>query len=263
MALQGNIDGVPGELPSSSGATVWFLGMNGWALRIDEVLFVFDYQKNYGPGRDEDPARHGLADGFINPAEIAGLDVYVFVTHEHSDHFDDVIFSWQEEVRSLTYFMGWAQDPVPHCRTLVYAPSPCHTLAGPRARVEVGPLSVHTINSHHSGVDEVAYLIRFQDWVFYLNGDYKADYREDYPYMAGFESRIDAAFLGAEPDTSDQYFHQALSIITDFGAPVVFGQHFGDEIDRCRQFASALAEASAEATVHCPELPGQRFQLSK
>lgn len=255
----------PVVLQESPEATVWFLGSSGWAVRVQESLLIFDYHKNYGPGSEEDPRRHGVADGFINPEEVAGLDVYVFVTHEHADHFDEVIFSWQEEVESLTYFMGWAQDPVPHCQAFVDGPARCHTLAGPRASATAGPVSVHTVNSHHSGVPEVAYLVRFGDWVFYHGGDYKADFLNDYPYLSGFEESIDAAFLGAEPDRTDQYFRQAEYLIGLFDVPTVFGGHFGQDLWRCHRFAEFLVEteAGSETVVHCPEAPGQRFDLRK
>lgn len=242
-------------------ATVWFLEHNGWAVRIENSLFVFDYQKNYGAGGEQDPRSYGLHDGFIHPGEIAGLDVYVFVTHQHMDHFDSVIFDWQSELSNVTYFIGWADGPVPHCESLVREPAACHTMADRRARIDLEHVSVSTINSHHSRVPEVAYLVRFGEWVLYHSGDYKSNYIEDFSYLHSVEESIDMAFLGAEPDTLDQYFRQAVLMAEDFDVATIFGMHFGDEAWRCDQFAAHLSNAGVTAEIVCPQRPGDQFTI--
>jgi len=90
-----------------------------------------------------------LATGRINPAEIRDLDVYVFVSHSHEDHYDPVILDWQDQVENLTHIFGWqATDDTSH-----------YHFVDPRASLRIGDMDVYTINCR-SGVPEVAYLIK-------------------------------------------------------------------------------------------------------
>ena len=99
----------------------------------------------------------GLEDGTIGAGDLDGLDVFVFVTHSHSDHYDPAILEWERNGGSVEYFFGWAagNDPTHHY------------LVGPRATAEVDGMQIYTINSHHSGVAEVAYLDHFSPKYFF------------------------------------------------------------------------------------------------
>jgi hypothetical protein len=99
----------------SDQATVWYLRHAGWAVRLGDALLVFDYQEELGMEDVTDDTPRNLENGFINPEEISDLDVFVFVTHAHGDHYDPVIFEWQGEIENLTYFIGWDEHPESHC----------------------------------------------------------------------------------------------------------------------------------------------------
>ncbi|NIM51288.1 MAG: hypothetical protein GTO22_18895, partial [Gemmatimonadales bacterium] len=96
-------------LPDQGGdqATVWYLRHSGWAVRVGDALLVFDYQESLGMEDVTDATPRTLENGLIDPAEISDLDVFVFVSHAHGDHYDPVIFEWQGEIERLTYFIGW------------------------------------------------------------------------------------------------------------------------------------------------------------
>jgi hypothetical protein len=98
--LQRNLN--PGE------AVVWYLGHCGYAVRTQNHFLIFDYQERHD-GREAKlrPAQPSLENGFIIPDEIKNLRVRVFATHEHEDHFDRVIFRWQETVPDIAYYFGW------------------------------------------------------------------------------------------------------------------------------------------------------------
>lgn len=81
--------------------TIWHLAHSSFALKLDGRLLVFDY---YMP--ESDRQGKGLAQGFIDPEEIAGEEVYVLNSHSHHDHYNRVVFGWQEAVDDVTYILS-------------------------------------------------------------------------------------------------------------------------------------------------------------
>ena len=95
-------------------ARIWYLGHCGFAVRTAQHLLIFDYQERRdGPQPRTRPDTRGLDRGWVDPAEIAGDRVRVFVSHSHDDHFDPVTFGWKQTVPDIAYYLGWkaAADP--------------------------------------------------------------------------------------------------------------------------------------------------------
>ena len=87
-------------------ANIWYLLHCGFAVKTHTKLLIFDYIPVYSEEKSI-PVNPSLKKGFINPEEIKSLDVYVFVSHEHGDHFNNVIFDWERKIKNITYFFGW------------------------------------------------------------------------------------------------------------------------------------------------------------
>jgi L-ascorbate metabolism protein UlaG (beta-lactamase superfamily) len=251
---------VPGQADDQ--AIVWYLRHAGWAVRLGDALLVFDYQESLGMEDVADDTPRDLANGFINPTEIAELDVYVFVTHAHGDHYDPVIFQWQGEIENLTYFIGWDEQPESHCERFVGADTECHTMAGLRATAELDGLQVYTIDSDHNDIPEVAYLVRHGDWTVYHNGDYMADHVADHAYFKTISDRIDLAFVGGFPDRRWPHLDRAVHLAGEFAVPVLFPMHFRDS-EMCESFVAEIAAEGVSAVVECPTARGQRFVVPK
>lgn len=252
------------DLPGVGGAqaTVWYLRHTGWAVRIGDALLVFDYQETMQTENVADTTPRDLAHGFIDPAEIGDLDVFVFVTHAHGDHYDPVIFEWQGKIPRLTYFIGWAEAPQTHCERFVGADAACHTMEGLRATAEADGLEVYTIDSHHNDIPEVAYLVRYGGWTVYHNGDYMADYVEDYAYLKTIADRIDLAFVAGIGNRQWPHLARAVHLAREFAVPVLFPMHFRDQA-MCQEFVTEIAADGVTADVPCPTAPGQRFVVAK
>ena len=236
---------------TSAAVTVTYLGHSGWAVRINDKLLVFDYQEEYGSLSRSGQDSRDLSSGFIDPSEIAPLDVYVFVTHSHQDHFDPVIYDWQSVLPRVQYFFGWqAGDEPTH-----------NYLLGPRASVVNDDVEVYTINSHHSGVPEVAFLVKVDGYVIYHNGDCRADYARDYEYLRSFTDRIDIAFVNTELWEPGHYVQQAESLIETFNPVLVFPMHSGGEEHEYEQFAQMLRGRGADVEFVCAERKGDQFDV--
>lgn len=82
---------------------IWYLYNSGFAVKINKKLLIFDYFNDTPSDLDE-----SLYGGVIRPEDLDNLDVYVFVTHRHHDHYNKVIFTWQEQnvANTITYILS-------------------------------------------------------------------------------------------------------------------------------------------------------------
>ncbi|UCE24219.1 MAG: ankyrin repeat domain-containing protein [Candidatus Zixiibacteriota bacterium] len=83
-------------------AILWYLDNAGYAIKTKNNLIIFDYWE-----KALEPDIRSLFNGHINPEEIKDLNVTVFVTHEHRDHYDTVIFEWEKQIPNIQYVFGW------------------------------------------------------------------------------------------------------------------------------------------------------------
>ncbi len=198
-------------------AEVWYLGHCGYAVRTAGHLLIFDYQESRD-GRTPKirPDRPALANGWIDPREIKDLKVRVFVSHSHSDHFDPVIFGWRETVPDIAYFFGWkaADDPSDHY------------LVGPRDEFAAGGLEIATVNSHHSGVPEVAWLVKVDGLTIYHNGDCQpADPGPEHDFLRTKTDAIDLAFVFPVTAPGEKYTLQEEDFFRKFRVRAAFPMH--------------------------------------
>lgn len=238
------------QTPQAVPLTVWYLGHSGFAVQVGNKLLVFDYQEEYGTPAASRTAG-GLEDGMIDPADLQGLDVYVFTSHPHGDHYDPANLEWAQEVDEITYFFGWEADHGPGR----------HYLAGPRATAEVDGLEVFTINSHHSGVPEVAYLVHVDGRWIYHNGDYLQDYLPDFEYLRTLTDHMDLVFHAGVHEMDIQYGLQAQYLLERFSPATFFPMHYGDEEGRGEEFARIWAERGFDTFIPVPRRRGDRWEL--
>lgn len=224
------------------------LGGNGWALKIGGKMLIFDYVGGTGARQRSSDKLRNLQSGYIDPSELAGLDVYVFVTHSHQDHFDPTILEWQGQVDNLRYFFGWeaGTDSVYHCMT------------EPRAHEQCDGVEVWTINCR-SDVPEVAYLVKVDGITMYHNGDYRGSYVEDFKYLQSVTDHIDIAFVIGWPYPAHQQFRQAALLADIFSPLYMFAICREGNEDKSRQFAELLVQQGAGTTVLYAEHRGAEF----
>jgi ankyrin repeat protein/L-ascorbate metabolism protein UlaG (beta-lactamase superfamily) len=169
----------------SGEAAVWYLGHSAWAVKTDRHLLVFDY---WDQGREpDDPC---LCNGHIVPAELADLNVAVFVSHEHGDHYDPSIFAWREQIPAIDYYLG--------CRPADADGLPYHYV-GPRETRTIDGMQISTITSNDSGV---GWVIDVDGIQIYHAGDhanrqqdFSGPYRAEIDHLAAAGVRPDLAFM--------------------------------------------------------------------
>jgi len=232
-------------------AVVWYLGHCGYAVQTKNKLLIFDYSKTFGRRGDPAPVippQPALSNGWIDPKEIKDLDVVVFVTHSHADHFNKVIRDWENEIPKIHYVFGWDAG----------GGGNVHSLPGPRAELILEGLTVATVNSN-DGVPGSAFLVRVDGLTLFFGGDY-------YGGPSGIPDDLQA--LGLKPGDVDLLFTEAglyppnETLLRLLKPKALFPNHRGGYEKEFPVFAANLKKAGFEVAVACPEKPGSRFEFS-
>jgi L-ascorbate metabolism protein UlaG (beta-lactamase superfamily) len=233
-------------------AAIWHLGHAGWAVKTRSHLLIFDYV----PGVAQHCGR-SLDCGFIDPIEIAGQDIIVFVSHAHGDHYDPGILGWKDQVEDIEYVFGWENQDCTHCVCLSQA----------REFRAIDGIEIATVNHQFDGIPEVAFLVTVDGLVMYHSGDHGsvADdlnpvFKENIDYLANMDKPIDIAFIstfgrigGGIVNNGDRY------TIATLKPNITFPMHHGRNEDLYQRFAQEIAKESVNSQVYYAERPGDLF----
>ncbi len=244
--------GASSQMAGGDAASIWYLGHCGFAVKTGSHLLIFDYQeKRDGQQTKVRPASPSLSNGWIDPEEIKDSRVRVFVSHSHNDHYDPVIFEWRKTIPDIVYYFGWkaADDPG------------YHYLTGPRAELISGDLEIATINSHHSGVPEVAWLVKTDGLVIYHNGDCRPDDPASaYDFLRKKSDHIDLAFVFPVYEDGLEYTAQNLQLFGKFNIRAVFPMHAQAGDSRYMEFRTVFQAKMAGLPILVPMKMGERFE---
>jgi len=213
---------------------IWYLGHCGWAIKTRTRLLIFDYWE-----QEAIDGEMSLATGRVNPAEIRDLDVYVFVSHAHGDHYDPTILDWRRTIPKLTYVFGWEAGLDPG---FVY-------MSEEKAVRAFGDMQVASVNHNFDRIPEVAYLVKVDGLVIYHSGDHasttevpNSTFTGNIDYFAGMQDRVDLAFVstfgrrgGGVVNNGDLY------TIEQLRPRSVFPMHHGGGEDLNQQFVDEVA----------------------
>ena len=86
-------------------SAIWYLDHSGYAVKTKNNLLIFDYWE-----REPITSNGNIKNGYIDPEEIKDLNVTVFVSHTHGDHFSKVIFDWNDRIDNISYVLGFDYD---------------------------------------------------------------------------------------------------------------------------------------------------------
>jgi L-ascorbate metabolism protein UlaG (beta-lactamase superfamily) len=236
-------------------ALIWYLGHAGWAIKTKSHFLIFDYVSSSSTGKTaENPS---LAAGYIDPAEIKDLDVFVFVSHSHGDHFDPSIFRWERVIKNTHYVFGWEADKN----------SRYHYLSHPRKKTTIDGIEIFNINHEFDGIPEAAFLVKTDGLIIFHSGDHGSTgeelnplFKENIDFLSAQAKGIDLAFIsqfgsrtGGEVNNGDLY------TIEKLGPKVTFPMHQGGGERFYKKFADEAVLKKARTKVIPAEKRGDRF----
>lgn len=217
-------------------AEIWYLYHSGFAVKTDRHFLIFDNYLNT-------PQGSGLDAGVIDPDEIKDLDVVVFASHSHADHYNPEIFSWRKTINRIRFVLS--DDIITAEDALMVSPGQEYDFDGVRVR---------TLESTDMGV---AFLVKtdglciyhagdLNDW--YWNGESDdANLEMTRRYRAQIDTlkgeKIDLAFVPVDPRLEGNYLLGLDYFMRTVGANLAFPMHFGNELSVLDQLKTdALAD---------------------
>lgn len=205
---------------------VWFLHHSSFAVQIEKCFLIFDYYNNQPL-----PGLSGLVGGVVDPVALKGMDVYVFSSHRHHDHYDPLVLKWREQIPGITYIFS---SDVP-----AKIASDIHFLH-PNMDTRIKDLHIRTLRSNDEGI---AFHVEVEGVNLFHSGDlnwWRWEGESD-EWIAGMEKTyfdemaqlkhlpVDIAFIPVDPRLEKNY---ALSV--DYYAKkihpesIIFPMHFNE-----------------------------------
>ena len=242
------------EEPLAAGhAVVWYLGHSGWTVRTQNHLLIFDYWKP-----DAKPDEPCLANGAIQPRELAGLAAAVFVSHDHNDHYSPAVFDWKKEIQDITFIVGFKPEGKDG-----YSLLPVHE------KKIMNDMEVIPIESNDSGQ---GYFVKVDGVSIFHPGDHANRQRD---FSGSFKKEIDfLADHGLKADilfapVSGCGFGDIVAVkkgvyyaMDRLAARSVFPMHAGSGESRYRDFAREAVNAGYDVPFCLAEFPGDHFVVT-
>jgi len=231
-------------------AIIWYLGHAGWAVKARNTFLIFDYWER---GKPDQPC---LANGRINPEEVKDLDVYVFSSHAHDDHYDKIIFDWEHAVDRITYIFGWPNER-----------GKKHVCFSPRERKNTGAIEVLSVNSPEADPLDNAFLVKADGLTIYHGGDYgplggiekiTSFYDKDMRFLKENANHLDIMFLAGRLINGKVPAYINFSIETA-GPRILFPMHYQSSEYLFRELANEIAKSGYRTKVIPPEDRGDFY----
>ncbi len=234
---------------------LWFVTHSGWIARTKDHVLVFDYWR-----QNRAPDNPCISNGMFNVEEMKDLDVIVFVSHVHQDHYSPEIFSWNDSIPNITYLMGF--DP--------HVADEDYIVMEPRTTIDVNGVDVTTIYSNDTGV---GFFVEADGFDLFHPGDhanrerdFSGDYLNEIYYLKSLNKPIDIAFMPisgcnfGDNEAVRLGIHKTFEILEP---SVFFPMHAGDYSPDYMEFVAQAYEDGATPSMYYQIFPGDRFYFNK
>lgn len=211
-------------------ARITYLDNSGFAVKTRQHFLIFDCW-NMQP----EQGKTGLDGGTIDPAEIAGENVFVFVSHGHGDHYNSGIFKWSRQIENIHYILS---DDIRGTKEAL------HTR--PDERYDLIDIHIRTLRSTDEGV---AFLIQTDGLTVYHAGDlnwwhwegedpdWNIQMGEDYRLEVGklAKEKIDIAFIPVDPRLKADMLRGIEYFMDITDVKMVIPMHYGGDANMAEQ----------------------------
>jgi L-ascorbate metabolism protein UlaG (beta-lactamase superfamily) len=231
-------------------AEVYHLFHSGVAIKIENQLLIFDYYNDTPAG-----GKRNLANGVISQELLAQTEqVSVFVTHAHHDHFNQIIYDWEEYNQNINYFLSSDIDlGAKLTRDNYYQLQQYQEL-------ELLEMKIETYGTTDQGLSyyvEVAGLNIFHSgdlnwwhWNKFSPEERKVEEKQFKSEVARFkDTDLDIAFVPVDPRLEEHYYLAGEYFAQTVGPQLLVPLHFSDNYYITSDFAEKISDLDVEAAV--------------
>lgn len=219
--------------------TITYLDHSGFAVSQNDNVYIFDYS-NTTPAS----GKNGFSGGIVDPAQLSGKQVFVFVSHRHGDHFLPEIYKWREQLPDINYIIS--KD--------VHPPAFAHSVK-PNEHYSIAGINILTLKSTDEGV---AFLIEADGKTIYHAGDLNWWHWDGEPkawnnnMAANYKAQIDMlkgkhiglAFVPVDPRLGNELLWGLDYLMKTADVTKAIPMHFWNQPERVEQ-AFACPDAAA------------------
>jgi L-ascorbate metabolism protein UlaG (beta-lactamase superfamily) len=240
-------------------AVITHLFHSGFAVETINHFLIFDYSEPDGTTPSAT-----LSSGSIDHSLIKSKEnVYVFVTHSHSDHFMESILMWQKVNPNIQ--MVFSVDvPVEEGLNV-------HKMK-PYEKLKINEVSIESFGSTDEGV---SYFVKADQLSFFHAGDLnwwhwkeftpeqqkqeEQDYKREVQLLV--DKNIDVAFVPVDPRLEDAFHWAGKYFIETVKPSLLIPMHFGLDFDITREFAKIVSNSESNSVII--EHRGQQILFAK
>jgi L-ascorbate metabolism protein UlaG (beta-lactamase superfamily) len=220
---------------------IYHLFHSGTAVRVNNKLLIFDYYKDQP--QQEKALQSSLEKGIVREDSFKNItEAYVFVSHSHHDHYNQVIFEWVKYCDQINYILAAEVEPEPELKNKdnLY-------LMEKDEELQVDQINISSYGSTDKGV---SFLVEIEDLTIFHAGDLnwwkwkkfteKVQKREAREYKREVDKlkgkQIDIAFVPVDPRLEEHYYLAGKYFIDQIKPALFVPLHFADNYDVTRFF---------------------------
>ena len=245
-------------------AKVIYCGHSGWAVETENHFLIFDY---WSEAHSPDPA---LVNGSISPEELIDKNVIVFVSHDHTDHYDPAIHAWADKIRNIHYVYGFRPEESWIYKEKGYE-GPDYVYIDDDHQTVIDGVEVTSFKSTDSGQ---GFLVVSDGISIYHPGDHawfaeedEQPFKKEVDFIAGKTDNIDIAFLpvtGCPSRWKKEYIIAGFMYsLEKLNPDQVYPMHALHREYTLKEFAELAEEKQNTSQIVCTENIGDAFIFNK
>ncbi|WP_425446473.1 MBL fold metallo-hydrolase [Dethiothermospora halolimnae] len=221
------------------------LGHSSFLIETKENILIFDYYDD-----KPDVKKRTLENGVVSGEKLkTDKNIFVFVTHSHSDHYNPIIFKWKETNPNIRYILSNdIKDEVDSNK---------YKYMNPYEITKIDEIEIKTYGSTDKGV---SFLVKVDGLNIFHSGDLnwwhwksfskeeleveERDYKNEINKV--MENNIDIAFVPVDPRLEEFYYLAAEHFIEEIKPKLMVPMHFGDDFNICNKLINKIGERSTQ-----------------
>lgn len=225
-----------------------YLYHSGFAVETQNHFLVFDYF-NDTPNN----SARSLSNGVVSPSDFpVDKQILVFVTHQHRDHFNPIIFNWDKNHSNIKYILS-SDIELGEYKNNYFQLDKYETL-------KINNVEISTFGSTDLGV---SYLASVDGVTIFHGGDLnwwhwkefsreqqlkeELDFKAEVNKLIG--KKIDIAFIPVDPRLEEHYYLAGEYFINVIKPKLLIPIHFADNCNITKVFAEKINDNSKVAII--------------